>query len=330
MRAHPTFAVAAARASRGVTLIELVIVMALMAILVTLGALAVREPIEAYAATSSRAQLTDIADTALRRVSRDVSTALPNSIRMTVSGSQYMELLQVRTGGRYRIEFINADTDPLDFAKSPSTSGDTSFNILGAPSAVTGQVIVPGSDFIVIRNESATSTRSNAYTYNQAAQNCTSTTPQRDTCNSATVTAVPVAAGAGAPNEYRITFEQRVFNYDTAAGQGFPSPGNRFYVVSGPVTYVCAPNATLDSGGNATGTLKRVSNYAVQFTQPTDANGGLAAGTQSLLANHVAQCQFVYDDAALGNLGLVQISLTLVERSEAVTLFHEVHINNAP
>lgn len=330
MPAPWTFTARSARAARGVTLIELVVVMALMAILVTLGALAVREPMEAYAATAGRAQLTDIADTALRRMSRDVSTALPNSIRTTVSGSQYMELLQVRTGGRYRSEGIsgNAAADALDF-----TAADTSFNILGAVSTVPGQTIVAGSDFLVVRNESATSTRSNAYTYLQGGGlNCTSATPQSTTCNSAKITVGPVAAGGGLTDENKITFESRLFNYDAAAGRGFPSPGNRFYVVAGPgpVTYVCAPNATLDADGNATGTLKRVSGYSVQFTQPTDANGGLAAGTQSLLANHVSQCQFIYDDAALGNLGLVQISLTLVERNETVSLYHEVHVNNAP
>jgi MSHA biogenesis protein MshO len=333
MRAPRTPVAGTARnASRGVTLIELVIVMALMAILVTLAAIAVREPMQAYASTASRAQLTDIADTALRRMGRDVRLALPNSLRVTVAGSQYMEMLEVRMGGRYRTEAIpgNPAADTLDF-----TAADTTFNILGAgnpelrgdPSAVPDQVINTATDFIVVRNESATATRSNAYTYRQAAFNCTSATAQEATCNSAKITVAPVAAGGGLTDEFKITFESRLFNYDAAAKQGFPSPGNRFYVVSGPVTYVCAPNPTTDADGNATGTLTRWSGYTVQFAQPT---GGFAGGTQSLVASHVAQCQFIYDDAALGNLGLVQISLTLVERNESVNLYHEIHINNAP
>src|SRR5262245_5020575 len=87
--------------ARGVTLIELVVVIALVGIL---GALIVTfvQPIRSYIDVGRRAALADAADGALRRIGRDVRLALPNSVRVDASG-QFVELLLVRTGGRYRV-----------------------------------------------------------------------------------------------------------------------------------------------------------------------------------------------------------------------------------
>ena len=68
--------------SGGVTLIELAIVIALVGIV---GALIVNfvQPVRSYIDSSRRAALADTADTALRRIGRDVRLALPNSVRVT-------------------------------------------------------------------------------------------------------------------------------------------------------------------------------------------------------------------------------------------------------
>jgi len=60
-------------------------------------------PLRQTVDASTRAELTDIADNALQRIGRDVRLALPNSVRVTTSGSSaFVEFLAIRTAGRYR------------------------------------------------------------------------------------------------------------------------------------------------------------------------------------------------------------------------------------
>ena len=73
----------------------------------------------AYFASSARAQLADEADTALRRIARDLGAALPNSAR--ISG-QSLELIPVSGAARYAVESGN----PLQFGVA-----DTGFDIVG-------------------------------------------------------------------------------------------------------------------------------------------------------------------------------------------------------
>ncbi|HKO88806.1 MAG TPA: prepilin-type N-terminal cleavage/methylation domain-containing protein, partial [Burkholderiales bacterium] len=89
------------RRARGVTLVELVIVLTLLAIIASVAAIALRDPVIAYRDSQERAELTDVADAALRRMARDIRLALPNSVR--VNGGN-LELLLTRTGGRYRTD----------------------------------------------------------------------------------------------------------------------------------------------------------------------------------------------------------------------------------
>src|SRR5207247_10236805 len=67
----------------GVTLIEMVIVIAITAIIAAALSVFISRPVEGYADAARRAELSDIADTALRRMTRDLRTALPNTIRIT-------------------------------------------------------------------------------------------------------------------------------------------------------------------------------------------------------------------------------------------------------
>ncbi len=125
---------------RGFTLIEAVIVIVMTGILSGVVAVFMRGPIMAYFDTVRRADLADTADGALRRMSRDIQTALPNSVR--VSGN-FIEVLPVKSGGRYRAEVgTSGADDALDF----SSAADSSFDVLGPP------VTVASGDSIVIYN----------------------------------------------------------------------------------------------------------------------------------------------------------------------------------
>src|SRR3954467_15248671 len=83
---------------RGMTLIEMVIAMAIAAIVVGISIFLVT-PLQESVDTTTRAELTDIADNALQRISRDVRLALPNSVR---ANGTAIEFIPLRTGGRYR------------------------------------------------------------------------------------------------------------------------------------------------------------------------------------------------------------------------------------
>jgi MSHA biogenesis protein MshO len=124
---------------RGFTLVELIVVMVITGILGGIVAIFIRAPVQGYVDSARRAEMTDIADTALRRISRDLRLALPNSVRVTLSGGNYyLEFLPTTGGGRYRVA---APGNILDF-----TAADNSFEVLG------GAPAFAAADSIVIYN----------------------------------------------------------------------------------------------------------------------------------------------------------------------------------
>jgi MSHA biogenesis protein MshO len=190
------------RRSRGVTLIELIIVITITAIIAGAVAVFISRPVEGYVDAARRAELTDIADTALRRMTRDLRTALPNSIRITTAGAvTYLEYLQTSGGGRYRAEpESGGGGDILDFT---SPAGDSSFDVIGAVPAFAG------GESIVVYNLASSGVTANAYDGDNRAP-----------YSSNTATTITLAAAKQFP---------------------FPSPGKRFHVVAYAVTYACNP-----------------------------------------------------------------------------------------
>lgn len=106
---------------RGFTLIEMIVVITITGILGAGIALFIRRPMDAVMDATRRATLADSADTALRRMRRDIQRALPNSVRVTQSGSTwYIEFLPVLTAGRYCAE-SDCGT-PLDLTPTGNTT----------------------------------------------------------------------------------------------------------------------------------------------------------------------------------------------------------------
>jgi MSHA biogenesis protein MshO len=110
------------RRMAGFTLVEAVIVIVVTGILAAVVAIFIRAPVQGYFDSVRRAELTDQADVALRRITRDVRLALPNSLRVaTVGNDIYIEFIMTSAGGRYRDpadgstggNFLSF-TDPLD------------------------------------------------------------------------------------------------------------------------------------------------------------------------------------------------------------------------
>lgn len=112
--------------SRGFTLIEMIVVIVVSGILLGIVGMFGRRQIDAYMDVASRAELADAADTALRRIGRDLQSALPNSVRQ--SGTTLLEFVPIRDAGRYRADIgASASDDPLDF----TSSSDSTFDVLG-------------------------------------------------------------------------------------------------------------------------------------------------------------------------------------------------------
>ena len=122
----------------GFTLVEAIVVIVLTGIIAAAVAVFLRIPVQGYLDVARRAELTDIADTALRRISRDLRLALPNSIRVT-AGNTAIEFIPIKSAGRYRAD---GPGNFLDF----SSAGDVSFEVLGPG------VDIQVNDSIVIYN----------------------------------------------------------------------------------------------------------------------------------------------------------------------------------
>ncbi|WP_374360362.1 type II secretion system protein J [Pseudoduganella danionis] len=272
---------------RGFTLVELVIVIVITGILSGMVAVFLRTPVQSYVDTAARAELTDVADLALRRLARDVRLALPNSVYVSPD-RKMLQFLLVKTGGRY-VDISDAPPAsllPLDF----SPSANLSFDLAGA--APSGRQQIQVNDYIVVFNIG---------------------TAPADAYTSGNIARVTAVSGT------RITMANNPF---ATASPSMPSPSNRFQVVTGTVTYVCAPVA----GGG--GTLTR--NYSSAIFGPN----GLGAppyGTPALLAKKVSDCGFDYTVLANANAALVGMSLTLTrDNGESVKLSRQVHVDNTP
>lgn len=139
---RPFFAV-----DRGFTLVEMIMVIVITGILIAMASMFGRRQIDAYIDVGNRAELADAADTALRRIGRDLQSALPNSVRHS---GNFLEFVPISDAGRYRADTGGgAGDDPLDFASNT----DNSFDVLGPTvSIAAGQQLVvfnlgqPGSD----------------------------------------------------------------------------------------------------------------------------------------------------------------------------------------
>ena len=125
--------------STGFTLIEMVVVIVITGVIAASVAVFLRLPVQGYVDAARRAEISDIADTSLRRMVRDIRLALPNSIRVT-DGGKTLELLLTRTGGRYRTEGVGF----LDFSQAT-----TSFAQLGPVSNGLGMTIVAGDKLVI-------------------------------------------------------------------------------------------------------------------------------------------------------------------------------------
>lgn len=189
----------------GFTLVEAVVVIVITGIVAAIVAVFIARPIQGYTDAARRADLTDAADTALRRIARDLRLALPNSVRVN-GANNIVEFLSTCAGGRYRAA-PDGGTDDLDF----NNANDTTFDVLGNVD-FTQCLPAPGqTNQIVVYNLGFD--QADAYAGNNRRA---------------------YSGGGGQPTN--ITFTS------STPPAPFPleSPGRRFHVVDTPVSYACA------------------------------------------------------------------------------------------
>lgn len=260
---------------RGFTLIEAVMVIVITGILGAMVAVFIRAPVEGFMDSVRRAELTDAADTAVRRITRDVRTALPNSLRTTSpASSSCFEFLPTVGGGRYRAALSSTGTgDILDFSIA-----DTSFDVL----AGTDSPLAAGTYHAVIYNLGIPG----ADAYNTADKN-------RAQISGAFPAATIVLAGA---NQFP-----------------FASPGKRFHVIPDfSVAYSCsggnlirstqAISSTPLAACPAAGTVlvSGVSSCSFSYTPAVSTRNGLL--TITLVLTQSAESVQIYQEVHVNNV----------------------------
>jgi MSHA biogenesis protein MshO len=285
------------RAMAGFTLIEGVIVITLISVLAAVAGLFIVQPFSAARDISRRAELTDAAETALDRMTREIRLAVPNSVRLADTDSDgdenALEFLRSSTGGRYRrLHAPGGGGETLD----PTLASDT-FDVLGGINTTPYDSVDDGG----------------------AGRNCADrATPENDCL----VISNTATAGFDAYDKDNVAAITNVdtgndtMTFDADAAPAFPahSSNQRFQVLDTVVSYICQ-NSRID----------RFFDYGLESSQPKS-----PGGTPDLLASDVMACNFAYDSGAGQRHGLVTIDITIQRGGETVRLIDQAHVVNVP
>lgn len=310
--------------TKGFTLIELVIVMVLAGILSVAVSVFIARPISAYASVASRASLVDAADMTLRRMSRDIQSAVPNSLRVkTVGNRSAIEMVNIVEGMRYRA----TPAGPyLDFS-APITN----FHVIGQFQFAIPNGTNPGNPTCIANN-------CRLVVYNTGANTggaIPSDNPAPGVNVYSTVAAPPCAGCNPPPGSVTITPVGTSVTLTNPGSEGnvlmssgvqfaLPSTRQRIDIVDTPVTYLCDVSANQQN-------ITRYSNYTITPVQPTDpAVAPLNSATAAQLTGNVTACGFTYSPGTPQRNGVISMSITLTNGGETITLMRQVEVNNVP
>ena len=283
----------------GVTMVEMIVVIVITGIIGGVVALFIRLPVQNYTESVARAAATDLADSSLRRMARDLRLALPNSVRVAAAPppkTHYIEFLQTTAGLRYLAEDDVVGTDAPGNYLNWNDAIKTKFDVVGG--VPIGRHAPAVKHFIVVYNLGEGQEPGNAY-------DC------RTRCNRAEISAISPTT---------ITLAANPFPGQKIDGTALMSPSKRAHVVTSAVSYGCDITR---------GTLTRYWGYTItpdQETPPT-------TGSSALVAENVKACNFRYTNLVNQRSGLIGLSLVLGIRGQPlanIELEHQVHVDNTP
>lgn len=298
----------------GFTLVEMIIAITITGVIGSMVAVFLKVPIDAYVDSVRRAALTDVADTAVRRMARDVHLALPNSVRNPGDGSDLcVEFMPTKIGGRYRAVTDSAGNgNSLDF-----TLVDDGFDMLWLNGDLPAASQLAAGDIVVVFNDG--SAIGNAY----AGTNAIQIAGLVENAVTHTTAVSFVGTGAGAPfNRKQLPSESPFYRFQAV-------PANEHVVA-----YRCSGVGT--AGGTGTGTLSRLRRTLTgAWGQPADCAAMAGGATAALLADNVSACSLHYEPPGSGTgvnsrNGILAISLEITQSNERVRLYHQVHVDNTP
>ncbi|MES2899202.1 MAG: type II secretion system protein [Pseudomonadota bacterium] len=243
----------------GFTLIEVIVTLVVLGIVSSIIAMFMRVPAQNYLDAVERAELSDVADTAVRRVVRELRLAVPNSVRVNATKT-VVEFVPTKAGGRY-LSASDAQ-DPVNPILDFDNAAKLSFTAVGTMPI--GRQAITAGDSIVVYN----------------------------------IGEAPGDVYSGGNRASVGSVVGQIVNISTnpfaLQNPELAHPAHRFLVATTPVTYRCAPpslfrhsgygfNATMvDNPGGTTAVL--ASNVAgCTFERTTLANSTTASLTVTLV-----------------------------------------------
>ncbi len=300
----------------GFTLVEVIMVIVITGIVASFVGVFIKGAIDAYVDSARRAELSDVADTTLRRLTRDIHLALPNSVRNPADGSdQCVEFMPTKIGARYRAAKDGAGAgDEFDFSVV-----DSSFDMFWLNSTLPATMKMVAGDVVVVYNDGS------------GKADCTGTVAGGTAggiayCgyNAIQVASVTPEGASTTPVAFVGTGTAAPFNAKQLPGA---SPYYRFQVIPKDehvVAYAC-------SGGALYRYSRKLSSA---WTAPATCAAMISGASAATLAENVSPCSFKYEppgsSTGLSMNGVLQISLTMTQAGESVKLYHQVHVDNTP
>jgi MSHA biogenesis protein MshO len=283
-------------ASRGFSLVELILVIILLGIVSTLSLGFLRNGAEMYAQSADRERLLSQSRFVIERLTRELRNALPNSVRISNDGL-CVEFIPLKFAGRYtELPGVNAAT-ALDMTFfSGQSNSVTNFSSL-----------IAEGDFITVYPTQP----EHYYSKNR-------------TLELKAATAVAESSGQ------RVTLE---FNSATLIGFPQASPNQRFFIWDFPVRYclVAKPAAT----NIYLHDIYRFDDYGLLQQLPQVSDLGSAAGslmaTDVFFNPSQSLKPFSYEDGVLKRSSVVHVVLSFSSNfSDDLFFNQEIHIPNVP